>query len=95
MICNRRTILPALAIWSLAACHHTQPGVEVRTVEVVKEVQKPCPGIRPERPEPLGPLPQHAVQALALALAKLGEYSLPGGYADKAEAYFQACPNSD
>ncbi len=87
--------LIALAALALGACQHNQPGVEVRTVEVVKTIQAPCPGIPPVRPEPLGPLPQHAATALAHVLAKLAEYSAPGMFADKAEAYVAACPPSD
>lgn len=77
---------------ALAACATPEPGIEVRTVEVVREVQKPCPGTRPERPAPLGPIPADPVQALALVGAKLLEYAGAGKYADKAEVYFQTCP---
>lgn len=86
---------PALFMLTLAACHHTQPGVEVRTVEVVKEVAAPCPAVRPERPPPLGKLPEHAQGALARALAALAAYSAPGMYADQAEAWFDACATED
>lgn len=84
-----------VAALTLAACQHNQPGVEVRTVEVVKLEQAPCPGIPPERPEPLGPLPQHAATALAHVLAKLAEYSAPGKFADQALAYVEACPPAE
>jgi hypothetical protein len=77
---------------ALAACGHNEPGIEVRTVEVIKEAQRACPGEVPVRPEPLGSLPEHAQPALAAALAKLAEYAAPGRYADKAEAYFETCP---
>ena len=87
--------LIGLAALALAACQHNQPGVEVRTVEVVKEVAAPCPGIPPVRPEPLGPLPQHAATALAHVLAKLAEYSAPGKFADQALAYVEACPPTE
>lgn len=40
----------------LAACQTTgEPGIEVRVVEKVVEVQRPCPGEKPERPAPLPP----------------------------------------
>lgn len=84
-----------VAALSLAACQHNQPGIEIREIEVVKEVAAPCPGIPPERPEPLGPLPQHAATALAHALAKLAEYSAPGKFADQAMAYVAACPPTE
>jgi hypothetical protein len=87
--------LIGLAALALHACSHTQPGVEVRTVEVIKTVQAPCPAVRPERPPPLGELPEHAQQALAQALAALAAYSAPGMYADQAEAWFSACATED
>jgi hypothetical protein len=76
----------------VAACSHTEPGIEVRTVEVVKEVQKPCPGKPPVRPSPLGPLMSTAEAALAQVLAKLAEYSGKGQFADQTAAYVEACP---
>ena len=83
----------ALAL--LAGCNHSQPGIEVRTVEVVKEVQAPCPGTVPDRPAPLGPLKPSVEAALAQALAKLAEYSAAGQFADQAFAYFEACPPAE
>ena len=79
----------------LTGCQTSEPGIEVRTVEVVREVQKPCPGTPPVRPEPLGPLMATAEAALAQALAKLGEYSAPGQFADQAMAYVAACPPAE
>ena len=87
--------LAGLAALALAACQTTQPGVEVRVVEKVVPVAAPCPATPPERPEPLGPLPQHAVQALAVALAKLAEWSAPGQFGDQAQVYFALCPPSE
>lgn len=78
----------------IAACQTAEPGIEVRTVKVVREVQKPCPGTPPVRPAPLGPLMATAEAALAQALAKLAEYSAPGQFADQADAYVEACPPS-
>lgn len=76
----------------LPGCKHAEPGIEVRTVEVVKEVQKPCPGTVPARPAKLGPLASTAEAALAQVMAKLAEYSARGQYADLAELYFRTCP---
>jgi hypothetical protein len=87
-----RLMIMATAFVTLNACSHSEPGIEVRTVEVVREVQKPCPGTPPVRPGPLGPLMSTAEAALAQALAKLAEYSAPGQFADQAEAYVEACP---
>lgn len=78
----------------IGACQTAESGIEVRTVEVVREVQKPCPGTPPVRPTPLGPLMATAEAALAQALAKLAEYSAPGQFADQADAYVEACPAS-
>lgn len=88
----RKRVYILLTPFALAACNHTEPGIEVRTVEVVKEVQKPCPGTVPDRPAALGSLASTAEAALAQALAKLAEYSGDGQYADRAEAYFETCP---
>lgn len=84
--------LAALPI-ALAACAATpKPAIEIRTVEVPIEIAKACPAIPPERPEPLGALPDSLEPALAKVIAKLAEYSGNGKYADRAEAYFAACP---
>lgn len=81
------------ALLALSACATTrEPGIEVRTVEVVKEVPRDCPGTVPTRPAPLGPLPTDLVALAATLGAKLAEYSDPGQYADQAEAYFETCP---
>lgn len=87
--------LIAIAALSLGACQHNQPGVEVRVVEKLVPVATPCPATAPERPAPLGELPEHAQQALAQALAALAAYSAPGMYADQAEAWFDACATED
>lgn len=78
-----------------AMCETRDPGIEIRTVEVIKEVQKPCPGTVPTRPDPLGALAATSEGALAQVLAKLAEYSGDGQYADQAEAYFETCPPAD
>lgn len=92
----KRLLFLPIALLSLTAgmCSTPEPGIEVRTVEVVREVQKPCPGVRPVRPSGLGPLAPGAESALAQVLAKLAEYSAPGKYADQAEAYFASCPSA-
>jgi hypothetical protein len=80
---------------ALAACSTAKtppPGVEVRYVDRVAEVQRPCPATRPERPEPLArPLPKDANALAAVLLAKLIEYAAPGGFADRADHVFDAC----
>ena len=92
---KRLLALPVLLLTLTAGmCSNDQPGIEVRTVEKVVEVQKPCPGKPPVRPAALGPLPSNLAGALAATLAKLAEWSAPGKYGDQAEAYFKACPPS-
>jgi hypothetical protein len=84
-----------LALLTLTACAHDQQGVEVRTVTVEKPVMQPCPATPPVRPAPLAkPLPTDLSALVATLAAKLGEYVLPGKYADQAEAYVRACPPS-
>ncbi|WP_305096497.1 hypothetical protein [Croceibacterium aestuarii] len=89
---NRLLALPVLLLTLPAAmCDTPEPGIEVRTVTKVVEVQKPCPGTVPVRPAPLGKLPTD-LAALAAALgAKLAEYAGEGQYADQAQAYFETC----
>jgi hypothetical protein len=85
----RHLILPSLFL--LSACAHEGP-VRIETVTVTKEVQRPCPGTKPKRPEPLArPLPSDLEQLAAVLAAKLGEYALPGQYADQAEAIMDRC----
>jgi hypothetical protein len=75
----------------VAACAHVDPPVKIETVEVVKEVQKPCPGEKPERPAKIGVLPTDLAALAALLGAKLAEYSDPGKYADRADAIMDRC----
>lgn len=82
---------PAFSLLLLAACSHGPGAVEVRTVEVVKEVMVPCPAKAPVRPSALGELPAVAEDALRIVSAKLLEYAGKGGYADKAEDAIATC----
>lgn len=78
----------------VTGCHDAvQNGIEVRTVEVIKEVQVPCPVAKPERPEPLlpGNLPKQAQDAVLALYAALLEWQGPGKYADQAEAALRIC----
>lgn len=87
-----QNIIALVAAFALTACAHDQPGVQVKTVEVVKEVQRPCPGTKPERPAPLArPLPTDLAQLAALLGAKLAEYAAPGKYADQADTLIDRC----
>lgn len=91
-----KALIASLSLAILAACSHTQPGFEVRVVERLVEVPRPCAAEVPARPLPFVKPTGEGLEALAAALAaKLGEYSLPGRYADQAEAYFAACGPSD
>lgn len=78
----------------LSACAGTTPppAVEIRTVTRTVEVAKPCPVTKPIRPAPLAkPLPTDGVALAALLGLKLGEWSAPGGYGDRAEAALDTC----
>lgn len=75
----------------LAGCAQGPGAVEVRTVEVIKEVMVPCPAVAPARPAKLGPLPADAAGALLVVSAKLLEYAGAGGYADRAEDALSTC----
>lgn len=86
-----RAVFLAISPLFLYGCSTPEPGVEVRTVEVVETVQVKCPGAAPDRPAPLGPLPTDAVKLAAVLGAKLAEWSGPGAYGDRAEAIFDRC----
>lgn len=85
-------VIAALALTACSTAKTPPPGVEVRYVDRVVEVQKPCPATRPERPAPLArPLPKDANALAAVLLAKLIEYAAPGGFADRADAALDMC----
>lgn len=86
-----RAVFLAISPLFLYGCSTPEPGVEVRTVTKIVEVQRPCPGVAPDRPAPLGPLPTDAVKLAAVLGAKLAEYSGSGGFADRAEAIMRRC----
>ena len=88
-----RLIYAIPLVFFLTACATTpEPGIEVRVVERVVEVQKPCPGEKPERPAPLErPLPTTFEQLAAVLAAKLAEYAAPGMFADQADAIMVRC----
>jgi len=80
---------------ALAACAHGDPlppAVDVRTVDRVVEVQRPCAVTAPKRPAPLAkPLPTDGIALAADLGLKLGEYSGPGAWADRMEAALRNC----
>lgn len=84
----------ALVIGALAlgGCPKDPPNVRIETVYVDREVLKPCPGVAPIRPAPIGALPTDLYQLAIVLGAKLAEYSAGGNYADQAEAIFARCP---
>jgi hypothetical protein len=84
-------ILPALL---LAGCfgRNEPPRVRVEYQDRLVEVTKPCPAEKPERPAKLArPLPDTPAQLIDVLVAKLTEWSGPGGYGDKADAVIEAC----
>lgn len=80
-----------VAALALAGCATTGQPTRVETVEVIKEVQVPCPAQRPARPAPLGPLPTDLETLAAILAAKVREYAGPGGYADQSDAIMARC----
>ncbi|AHE52588.1 hypothetical protein [Sphingomonas sanxanigenens] len=88
---NRTAALAGLSL--LAGCSSTPPpAVAVRTVEVVREVQRPCPVTPPPRPAPLDrPLLADAAALAALLGARLAEWAGPGGYGERADAALMLC----
>ena len=76
----------------LVACSTPQPGIEIRTVEVLKEVQRPCPVVKPKQPGKLArPLPADPARLIDLLLAKLTEWAGPGGYGERADTAIETC----
>lgn len=94
LLATSRVLLAAFPLL-LAACGanpNARPAVEIRTVERVVEVAKPCPVTKPDRPAKLSrPLPSDSVALAALLGAKLLEYDGPGGFADRALAALNTC----
>lgn len=91
-------ILTAIAVAALAllltGCpNRVQNGIEVRTVEVIKEVQVPCPVALPPRPATILPsgLPEQAQDAVSALYAALLQWQGDGKYADQAEAALRIC----
>lgn len=84
--------LTCLALILLAACSTDQQAQQVRTVTVSVPVATPCKATKPVRPAPLAkPLPTDLNALVAALAAKLGEYALPGEYADQVDAFVKAC----
>lgn len=90
----RWPVCSVFAGFVLAACATPEPAVEIRTVEVVREIQRPCiaPGELPERPGAMPrPLPRDSRQLSAVLAQALLRWAGPGGYGDRAEALLEAC----
>lgn len=87
------SILEIVALVALSGCAGSPPpAVEVRTVTVTKEIQRPCAVTIPARPAKLSrPLPSDPVALAAALTLKLMEYAAPGGFADKATAALTTC----
>jgi hypothetical protein len=65
-------------------------NVVYRTVD--KEVARPCPVTKPQRPAPLArPLPADPGALVSLLAAKLKEWAGPGGYGDRADEAIGVC----
>lgn len=90
-----RQISAGLGLILLAGCSRANripPAVEIRTVDRVVEVQRPCAVTIPARPAKLQrPLPTDTTALAAILGAKLLELMGPGGYVDRADAALQSC----
>lgn len=90
LACVTCALLPLYT--TACASDNTRPAVEVRIVEKLVEVQKPCPVQKPDRPAPLArPLPGDSTQLAALLALKLADWAGPGGYGDRAEMALNRC----
>lgn len=85
-------VSPIALLLSACGAGTPPPAVEIRTVTRTVEVAKPCPVTKPARPAPLAkPFPTDAVALAATLALKLGEWSAPGGYGDRADAALDTC----
>lgn len=85
-----KKLFPLPMILCAAACSHTQPAVEVRTVEVPVIRVEHCLAAAdvPRKPSALPKRPATMRAALDIAFAKVLELT---SYAEKADALLQGC----
>src|SRR5690606_23260648 len=84
------------ALTGCATVDEPQPGTRVVFQEVDREVQRPCPAVKPERPAPLEkPLPASLSALVDVLTAKLMEWAGSGMYGDRAEAALELCTRKD
>lgn len=89
---NKTIFIIPLLLTACASARTAEPAVQIRTVTRTVEVAKPCPVTKPVRPAPLAkPLPTDGIALAATLALKLGEWSAPGGYGDRAEAALDTC----
>lgn len=89
---KRALLATALLLSACATDSGPPPAVQIRTVERVVEVQRPCPVKVPVRPGPLAkPLPTDAIALAAVLALKLNEYIGPGKWADGVESALDKC----
>jgi len=83
----------AIALLALAGCANGPRPVEVRTVEVYREVLRPCPVTAPDRPDTMTAtdLPPDARDAARVLAARLLQWQAPGGWADQVAALLAIC----
>lgn len=81
-----------LAFVTACSAQDAHPAVEVRTVTVTREIQRPCAVAIPKRPAPLAkPYPSDAVALSAVLARKLLEWSGPGAFGDRAVDALGVC----
>jgi hypothetical protein len=90
---NRPILASALCL-ALAGCatKPITPAVQIKVVERVVEVARPCAVTRPALPAKLvEPYPTDAVKLAIMLAQKLADYSGPGGYAERADSALVLC----
>jgi hypothetical protein len=89
-----RPILASVLCLALVACaaKPVTPAVQIKVVERVVEVQRPCAATRPALPTKLvEPYPTDAVKLAIMLAQKLADYSGPGGYGERADSALALC----
>lgn len=80
---------------ALAGCGSKtlEPAIEIKTVEVIKEIQRPCGVAKPTRPVELKRVDvlSIATDAVRQIYARLQEWQGHGGYGDQASDALDIC----
>jgi hypothetical protein len=93
MTCYKNAILLTCFAVMLSGCTNGPRPVKIETVEVVREVMRPCPVDVPERPAYVhgDTLPADARDALRIVSIALAMWQAVGGYGDQAGDAIKVC----